>query len=370
MQFTVQKENLLNALNAVTKATTNRGIQPILANVLIDTIDSKSLKLIATDLDISIEAIIPATVLEEGKVTLPAKKLHEIASNLPESNVVFSIDLEKLTAKIHSGQAKFDIQGISAEEFPKINRIEEQEELKIDLKDFLKAIKQTIFAAANIESNNILSGVSFILREKDLEIAATDGNRLTRKQLKTDVPSGKMLSVVIPTRILNEVIRVATTSEDESIFIGVLDNQVSFKMSDKYFLSRLIEGKYPDYPKLIPLSSETVILAKRDDLISSIRRTSIMANERTNIIRLDFEKHSLNLSANTPDMGDASDQMEVDYKGTGLKIAFNYKFLVEALQAIETNDVKMEFIGSLGPALFKSDEDDNFLCLIMPVQVK
>lgn len=370
MQFVVQKENLLNALSAVSKATTTRGVQPILANIFIDTIDAKSLKLIATDLDISIEAIIPAIVTEEGQITLQAKKLVEIASNLPDENVNFNIDTERLVAKINSGKAKFELMGIAADEFPKTPRIAEENEVEVKRDVFFKSVKQSIFAAASFETNNVLCGVFVSMKENKLEVAATDGNRLARKISIFDKPVKKEISAIVPTRILNELMRIAALSEDKKLFIGVSEGQISFRLSDKYLVSRLLEGRYPDYPKLIPASYETVAMANREDLVSSIRRTSIMANERTNIIKLDFEKHKLNLSANTPDMGDASDSIEVDFKDGGLKIAFNFKFLVEALQALDCHDVKIEFGGSLAPSLIKPDDDEGYLCLIMPVQVK
>ena len=370
MQFTVQKENLLNALNAVSKATTSRGIQPILANILIDAIDAKSLKFTATDLDISIETIIPAIVTEEGQITLQAKKLVEITTNLSDETVNFDIDTERLVAKISSGHAKFELMGIGADEFPKITKISENDEFEIDLETFLKSVRQTKFAAASFETNNVLSGVYLSLKNDELEVAATDGNRLARKQTKLSKSLSKDLAIVIPTRILDEILRLSSSSDADNIYIGISEGQVSFRLPDKYLISRLLEGRYPDYPKLIPASYDTIVMANREDIISSIRRTAVMANERTNIVKLDFEKHKLYLSANAPDIGDASDSMDVDFKEGGLKIAFNYKFIIEALQAVETHDVKMEFGGSLAPALLKSDEEDGYLCLIMPVQVK
>lgn len=370
MQFEVQKENLLNALSAVSKATTTRGIQPILANILIDAIDAKSLKLSATDFDISIESIIPASVQQEGKITLQSKKLTEIISNVSDDSVAFDIDLEKLTAKISSGQAKFELMGIASDEFPEITRIEENNEVELELETLVSSIRQTRFAAASFEANNVLSGVFFKISGEEMEVAATDGNRLAQKKTKLSKSLDKDISVVVPTRILDELARMTASGTEDTIHVGLADGQISFRMADKYLLSRLLEGRYPDYPKLIPAGYETVAKANKDDLISSIRRTAVMANERTNIVKMDFEKHKLNLSANTPDMGDASDSMDVDFKDGGLKIAFNYKFILEALQAIETHDITMEFGGSLAPALLKCDDDEGYLCLIMPVQVK
>lgn len=370
MQFEVQKENLLNALSAVSKATTTRGIQPILANILIDAIDAKSLKLSATDFDISIEAIIPASVQEEGKITLQAKKLMEIISNLSDNSVAFDIDLAKLTAKISSGQAKFELMGIAADDFPEIAKIDEKNEVELELEAFVSSIRQTRFAAASFEANNVLSGVFFRVGSQEMEVAATDGNRLAQKKTKLSKAVSKDISVIVPTRILDEVVRMTTSETGDTIYVGLSEGQISFRLSDKYLLSRLLEGRYPDYPKLIPSGYETIVKANKDDLIGSVRRTAVMANERTNIVKMDFEKHKLHLSANTPEMGDASDSMDVDFKEGGLKIAFNYKFMLEALQAIETHDITMEFGGSLAPALLKCDDDEGYLCLIMPVQVK
>jgi DNA polymerase III subunit beta len=370
MQFIVQKEDLLNGINAVIKATTIRGIQPILENILIDAIDVKSLKLLATDLDISIEAIIPAVVTEEGQITLKAKKLLEIASNLPNETVNFNIETESQMTKINSGQAKFDLMGVSTVEFPKITKIDETNEVELDIKTFLRALKKTVFAAATFETNNVLCGVYINIKKDELEVAATDGNRLARSINKLTNPVAKELSAIVPTRILNELIRIASFGEDETIHVGISDGQISFRLSNRYLLSRLFEGKYPDYPKLIPAHYDVVAKANREDLVSSIRRTSIMANERTNIIKLEFEKHKLNLSANTPDMGDAFDSMDVDFKEGGLKIAFNYKFILETIQVFDCHDVRMEFGGSLSPAVFKSEDEEGYLCLVMPVQVK
>ena len=369
MQFVVQKENLVSALSVVSKATATRSTQPILANILIDTIDTKSIKFRATDLDISIETVVPATVIREGKITINAKKLVEIASSLSGNEVDFDVDTEALVTKISSGQAKIDIMGISADEYPEETVIDAKDEFEIDTKLFLKAIKQIKFAAANIETNNVLGGVFLSIKKDELEMAATDGTRLARKQTILPKPIDKDFQVTIPTRILDELVRVADINE-EKLLIGIADGQISFKLSNKYLVSRLLEGKYPDYPKLIPNDYTTIVRANREDLIASIKRTSVMANERTKIIKLEFEKHKLNLSANTPDMGDATDTMEVDFKEGGVKIALNYQYLIEALQVIDSHDVRLEFGGSLAPALIKTDEDEGYLSLIMPVQVK
>lgn len=370
MQFSIQREDLLNALNAVIKATTSKGIQPILANVLITTVDTKSITLSATDLDISIETTIPAIIEKDGKVTLSAKKLFEIVSSVSDKKISFSLDTEKMITKISSAQAKFDLLGIAADDFPTITKLDESKEVSFELVQFLKNIKQTIFAAAAFESNNVLSGVFCKVVDDAIEFASTDGNRLARSISKLKNPSSKDFTAIIPARVLSELLRIASGKSEKNINVAVDEGQISFRLSDVYILSRLLEGKYPDYPRLIPSNYETFVLAKREELLSCVKRTAIMANERTNIIKIDIEKHKLLFTANTPDMGDASDELEVDYKGSSIKIAFNYKFIIDALSSIDTELVKMEIGGSLSPALFKPEDDQNYLCLVMPVQVK
>lgn len=370
MKFTVQKEIIQNGLNAVIKAVATRAIQPVLSNVLIETLDNNLIRLCATDLDISIEVKVPCTVLEQGSITLPAKKLFEIVSKLPDKNVNFELLTENNLTKITCGNAKFDIIGISSSEFPLIVQPESDDYIQVNIETLLKSVKQTVFAAANYDGNNILSGIFFKLSGESLEMAATDGNRLSKVIKNVTNQEGKEYEVVIPSRTLVEFSRILTGSNDENVQITIKSGQILFKLSDRCITSRLLEGQYPKYQQLIPSSYNIFALMEKDLLIEALERTATMVNERTSIIKMGFSKNSLTLSADTPELGDSSDIIEIEYNSDDINIAFNYKYVLDSLKVIESDKVKIELGGALSSALFKSDDEDNYLCLIMPVQVR
>ncbi len=369
MQFVVQKDIIFNGLNVVVKAVASRGIQPVLSNVLMETVEDNIIKLCATDLDISIEIKISAIISKKGSITIPAKKLLEIISKLPSEAVSFNLNEENNLMEIKCGKSKFDIKGISSSEFPQIEYPESEEFVNIDINMLQKAIKQTTFAAATYDTNNVLSGVLFKINENTLEMVATDGNRLARVKEKIENKEKKAYTVVIPGRTLKEFTGILTGIEGDKVSVTVKNSQIMFKLSDRCITSRLIEGQYPAYEQLIPKDYEIKAIAEKTLLNQSIDRASTMVNERTNIIKMNFNDNKLKLAADTPDLGDSSDEIEVEFKSEELNIAFNHKYIQDFLKVVDTDKVLMEFKSSLAGTLFKSTEEDGFLCLIMPVQV-
>lgn len=370
MRFTVERENIYNALNAVSKATAQRGIQPVLSNVLIDTIGGDKIKLSATDLDLYIEADITAEIKEAGSITLPAKKLTEIITRLPEKSIDFTLNTENNLMKIICGKTKFDLIGISASEFPKTVVPESDESIEIKISELLKAVKETSYSSATYDTSNVLSGVYFEVGKNYLEMAATDGNRLSRTTKKLENTTGKEYTIVVPTRTLVEFTRILTGTQDETVKVVIKNSQISFKLEERILVSRLLEGQYPKYKQLIPTSCEKTVLANRELLTQALERTSTMVNERTSIVKFLFENLHLYLSADTPDLGDSSDVIEVEYEGDELNIAFNYKYILDAIKVIDTERVKIELNGSLSPAILKPDSEEDYLCLVMPVQIR
>ena len=369
MQFSIEKEILLNALNAVIRATATRGIQPVLSNILIETTQS-GIKLCATDLDLAIEVNIDIKVDNQGSITLPAKKLIEIISKLPNKPVNLNLNKDNNTVIITCESSKFDLRGISSEEFPEIIYPESEESVDIDIDLLTKAIKQTTFAVATYDTSSILSGVSFKLKDTHLEMAATDGNRLAKvtKTIKNKI--NKEYSVVIPSRTLNEFSKILTGIEDKTVAISIKNGQISFKLKDRHLTSRLLEGQYPDYEKIIPKNYTITALVNIDNLINSLERTATMVNERTSIIKLHFNDTILEFTADTPDLGDSSDKIAIEYNNDDLIIAFNYKYILDSLRVMDCENVKLELGGSLSAALFSPDTDKDYLYLIMPVQIK
>lgn len=369
MQFTVQKDVIYNGLNVVSKAAAVRGIQPVLSNILIECMEDNMLKLCATDLDISIEIKIPAIIVKNGNITLPCKKLLEIISKLPSEAVNFNLNTDNNLMGIKCGKSKFDLKGISASEFPNIEYPETDDYINIEINPLLKAIKQTIFATASYDTNNVLSGVLFKISENNLEMASTDGNRLARFKEKIENKENKTYSVVIPSRTLKEFTGILSGVEDKTVSLTVKNSQILFKLNDRYITSRIIEGQYPAYEQLIPKDYKVAAIADKTTLNMALDRTATMVNERTNIIKMNFNDNKLKLTADTPDFGDSCDEIDVEYSDSELNIAFNHKYVQDFLKVVESDKIKVELNGSLAGTLFKPDSEDDFLCLIMPVQV-
>ena len=372
MKFNIEKNDLLQSLRLVEKITVQRGIQPVLANILIEAIDSRTLKFTSTDLDLLVECSKKASIQEEGAITLPAKKLLEIVSKLPDKTINFVLGDNNII-EITCGNSKFDIVGIESTEFPAIldeELVNSNNKIEIEIKPFLKAIKQTVFSTASYDTNNILSGVYCKIINNELEMAATDGNRLSRVIEKINTTEDKDISIVIPSKTLNELVRLISDSEDKKLSIAVKKGQILFQLDDRVLLSRLLEGQYPKYQQLIPEKGEKSAIVDREDLINAIDRASTMVNERTSIVKFTFSDDKLLLKADTSDAGSSMDLVECQYKDDELIIAFNYKYILEALRIMDSEKVKIDLSSSLSATLFKPVNDENYICLVMPVQIR
>ena len=376
MEFTIEKESLLTNLKIVEKTTVTRGIQPVLSNILISASSDNYITFSATDLDINITTKTVASVQTPGKITLPATKLSEIVSRLSSKPVVFSLNAETNVVNIICGNSKFELIGISADEFPPTiseDELTDKECVEIDLNPFIKSIKYTAFSAANYESRNIISGVLCSISGQELEMAATDGNRLTRNIEKITNETNANVSCVIPSKTLQEFLRIASLvkdSNEEKICLIIEKTRIIFKTSSMIMSSRLLEGEYPPYKQLVPQSCEKNALINREEMISAIERVAVMVNERTNIVKFIFGENTLFLKADTPDAGLGEDSISAQYTDEELTIAFNYKYILDTLKTMESENVKIGLGGSLSATLFRPDSEDEFLCLIMPIQIR
>ncbi len=373
MEFTIEKESLLTNLKIVEKTTVARGIQPVLSNILINASSDNFITFSATDLDISIMSKTIASVQTPGKITLPAKKLSEIVSKLSNKPIVFSLNGETNVVNIICGNSKFELIGISADEYPSLiteEDIKDRESVEIDLNPFIKSIKYTAFSAANYENRNIISGVFCSISKDNIEMAATDGNRLTRIVEKITNEKDADISCVIPSKTLQEFLRISSFLNDEKLSLIIEKTRIVFKTSSMIMTSRLLEGEYPPYKQLIPQSCEKNALISREEMISALERVAVMVNERTNIVKFIFGENTLFLKADTPDAGLGEDSISAEYTDEELTIAFNYRYVLDSLKIMESEKVKIGLGGSLSATLFRPDSDDDYLCLIMPIQIR
>ena len=372
MKFVIKKEDLYNGIKIVERATVIKGLQPVLANVLIETINNNKVKLTATDFDLSIITLIDANVESEGKFTLPAKKLGEILSRLNDDMI--NLELNGSCATITCKNSKFDIIGISANEFPRVEEtIAEDDCMEIETKPFTKAIRQVVSAAAGYETNNLLSGVVCEVNKNVLEMAATDGNRLARvrevvKNNSTD--EEKPFVMLLSSRVLAELSKISLLTESDSIKICKEMKKIVITIDNTKIVTHLMIGQFPKYNQLIPQTFPKEAIVDKFDLTSALERVAVMVNEKNSIVKFEFVDDTLKLSGDSPEAGNSQDEIDIKYTGEPLAIAFNYKFVLEFLKIAESEEVKIQLNTPLSATVLAPVSEEDYIYLVMPVQLR
>ena len=354
-----------------------KNVQLVLMNIFIEAKSDNSIVIKSSDLEKGVVLKQEATVTEPGKITLPSKKITEIVLKLNDNNeeILFESNEENQNVKISCGRSKFELLGISPLEYPVIieeDTLKESEEfVTLETEAFLKALKQTVYATNSGDTNNILTGVFCNVNEKQLEMAATDGNRLAKAVLKINNKENKIFENVIPSKILTEFPRFIQGMEDKEFTIYKKNGQLIFKTEGRIMISRSLEGKYPKYNQLIPTNNEKVIPCDKEELINSLELTSSVNEEKTNIVKLIFEKGKLSIKADNPELGGGDVVIDSEYNEEDeLKIAFNCRYLLDALKSFETEKVILEIRNSSSAVVIKPSSEDEYLALVMPVQIR
>lgn len=377
MKFIIQREQLIESVQNVMKAISSRTTIPILTGMKIEaTMDG--IKLTGSDSDISIESFIPTEEdgivyvenIEPGSLVLQAKYFPDIVRKLPQNTIEIESDNSR-NVTIRSGSAEFHLNGQDPEEYPQLPQLQTDESFELPIDLLKNLIRQTVFAVSTSETRPILTGVHVKLENGSLEFIATDSHRLASRKIPLEQPEGKALpAVVIPGKSLTELNKILADSE-ETIEISVTDNQVLFRTKHLYFLSRLLEGNYPETSRLIPEQSKTIVKIDAKDLLQSVDRASLLAKEnRNNVVRLvTKEDNHLEITGNSPEVGNVVEEvMANDVDGEDLKISFSAKYMMDALKAVDYDQVKVEFTGAMRPFLIRPVDDDQILQLILPVR--
>lgn len=370
LSFQVEKEVIYNGLKIVERATAQKGLQPVLANILIEAVEKNKINLYATDFDLTIITSIEAQVNNAGSITLPAKKLLDIVSRLNDG--IINFELNATTMTITSNKSKFDIIGISASEFPKIETVSDETEfVDIDLKPFIMGIKEAGFAAATYESNNnLLSGVVCDISKNVLEIASTDGNRLARARKIITNREDKTQKLIIPAKVLQEFLKISYFIDEETIKLYTMTSKIMIKSDNITMISSLMNGQYPQYNQLIPQTFPKEAKINVSKIVSAIERVSTMVNEKTSIVKFEFTQNNLSLKADTPEAGNSEDQIDIIYNGEDITIAFNYRYLLDCFKNIDSEDLIICMNTNLSATVIKPDNDEDFIYLVMPVQIR
>ncbi|SET14698.1 DNA polymerase-3 subunit beta [Salinibacillus kushneri] len=378
MKFNIQRNQLMESVQDVMKAISSKTAIPILSGMKIE-VTEEGVTLTGSDSDISIESFIPKEEdgivyidgIEPGSIVLQAKYFPDIVKKLPDQTVEMKSD-DQFNVTIKSGHAEFNLNGQDAEEYPQLPKLKTENSFEISV-DLLKdLIRQTVFAVSTSETRPILTGVNMSIKDDKLHFVATDSHRLASRNIPIkDIQEQHISNVIIPGKSLNELNKILADTQ-EKIEISVTDNQILFRTEHLYFLSRLLDGNYPETSRLIPEQSKTNIVIDSKELLHSIDRASLLAKEsRNNVVRLvTKENETLEISSNSPEVGKVQEEVKADsIDGEELKISFSAKYLMDALKVINSEKVVISFTGAMRPFIINPIENsDEILQLILPVR--
>lgn len=379
MKFSIKKDKLADILRITEHFSAVKNVQPVLMNIFIEAKSDNSIIVKSSDLEKSVILKQDAVVNEEGKITLPSKKLTEIILKLNDNNedVVFESNENNQNVRITSSRSKFELVGMSPLEYPVIINEEDidscEDKVTLETEAFLKGLKQTVYATNSGDTNNILTGVFCNVSEDNLEMAATDGNRLAKAVLKINENNNdkQTFENVIPSKILTEFPRFIQGLEEKKFTIYKKNGQLIFKTEGRIMISRSLEGKYPKYNQLIPQNNENVISCDKEELINSLELISSVNEDKTNNVKLYFEKGKLSIKADNPQLGGGDIVIDSEYnKEEELKIAFNCRYLLDALKSFDTEKVILEIKNSSSAVIIKPSSEDEYLALVMPLQIR
>jgi DNA polymerase-3 subunit beta len=367
MKFTITRERLHEGLSAVAPSVPAKTTLPVLSNILVEA-TKDGLRLSGTDLDIAVSTVVPADVDGEGSVTLPAKKLVEIVRELPSAAVRVTSSGEQ-RVNLECGRSKFKLLGIAKEEFPNFPPVKFDKAWSVTSADLLKLINHVSFAASTEESRPILNGVLWELRADRMRMVATNGHRLARM----DVPASggkESADLIVPPKALEQIRRLFGAAD--MIQIARSENHLGFRSGDTRVFTRLIEGPYPNYEQVIPRENDKAATIDKEALASALRRVGVVASDQTHRVRLAFGSGVLRFAVNTPDLGEAQDEISVTYEGDTLEIGFNANYLLEILKYMPTDEVRFTFkaperAATVEPAGW--DDPASYLCLVMPLRL-
>lgn len=368
MKLNILTANLQNKLSFINHAISLKSQIPILLNVLLETKKDK-LKISSTDLEIGIEIYIPATIEEEGNITIPAKTFIELINSISEDTL--TLQTQENNFQVLSKKTKTIFQTIKSDEFPSLYKEKGEKIATFKTEEMRKDFSLIIFAASQDTTRPALSGVLVKNEDEGFLLVATDGYRLSLKHHKAQSITAKTTNaLIIPARVFRELMSIKEESSDIEVFASKENSQVVFNQGDTLLVGRLIEGSFPSYEKIIPTDFSTQVFFDRQDLQKAVKICSIFARDSANIIKLTLEKNQIVVSSQSPSLGENTVTVDASLKGEENEIAFNARYLHDVLSGVEEQDMVFEMTGPLNPGVFKIKNDNSFLHLIMPVRVQ
>jgi DNA polymerase-3 subunit beta len=363
MEIQVAREPFLRALQLLQNVVEPRQTLPILGNVLIETHEA-GLRLSATDLEVGARVAVPATVVRPGGITLVARKLLELVRELPAQPITLKLQ-ESGWVQLLCGPATFRLVGLPAEEYPPLESGESDGAVSIDGGRLRSMLARTSYAMSQDESRPFLNGVYLVVKKTELRLVATDGHRLALARSTVEAP-GDMTGIV-PRKAVQEMGRVLSGSEEAAL--AVRENQFVLRTPGFLLTSKLVEGTFPDYERVLPQGQPRLVTVEREAMIAALRRVSVVAEDRTRPVRVTVGAGALRLSASSQELGEAEEVLPAEAAGEELTIGFNARYILDTLGPMEGDRVVIELKDALSPGVFKSATDQEHLCVIMPMRI-
>ncbi len=373
MKFKVEKNDFLRLLQKTLNIIEKRSTMQILTNALL-VAEGQKLVIYATDLEVSVKDECPAQVEIEGRVAVSAKNVFDLVKELADEPVqVFKKANNWL--EIRSKKALFNLVGAAAEEFPAFPEIDVKEFTRIQCQVIQEMIEKTIYSVSNDETRYHLNGVYFERSSQENEtkfrMVATDGHRLSLIDKKIEIPllAKKEGGVIIPKKGLHELRKLLEASEGGTLEMGFEGSHLVVKKENTVLFIRLIDGKYPNYQQLIPAKMQKKVSVSKENLLSCLRRVSLLSNQKSKGITLSINKNAMEIYSNNPDIGDAKEELEVRYDGEAIKIGFNAKYLMDILNNIKDEEIDIHLNDQLSPGIVRPAADPSYTCVVMPMRI-
>ncbi len=364
MEVVLDRDAFLKGLQMVQNIVEPRQTLPILANVLLET-DGETIRLTATDLEVGARVTVPARVASKGSITISARKLAEIVKELPATTLALKVG-DNAQVSLRCGGVSYRLVGLAPDDFPPVVPASPAAWLTVDAKGLREMLTHTSFAISHDETRYALNGVLFVVQPKEMKVVATDGHRLAIAS-RGLAQAGTPATGIVPRKAVSEIQRALGAGEE--VQLAIAENQFVLQMPNFVMTARLIEGQFPNYEAVIPKGHPGKLTMSRSALIAALRRVSVMAEERNKPVRLTLSPASLKLSASSAELGEAEEALTVDYAGEEVTIAFNSRYVIEALSPMEEDSVVFEFKDALSPGVIKSPDHDSYRCVIMPMRI-
>ncbi|MTI61880.1 MAG: DNA polymerase III subunit beta [Firmicutes bacterium] len=368
MLFNIFQKDFYNGIQIVEKAVSSKSTMTILTGIYIEAVLDKGIHLIANNLEIGIEYWVDAEIKEEGAIVLPAVQLTNIIRELPAADVLFKADMEHFNVNINCLNSEFNIKGFEADEFPQLPEIKGSYSLKVPSLNYKEMIDEVKFATSNDQTQPALTGGLMSINDNSMNLVTTNTYRLAFSKINNTSVIDQNINVILPGNTLNELSHLIDNDNNEDLTMLISENYIRFNFNDIVFISRLIEGKFPNYQQVLPDSSNTKVKIDRTEFSKAVKRVSLIARHDTNVVTLIINQNWMDIKSNKSDIGNAHETIEIELEGDTQKIDVDANYLMDVLKVLKEDTIVIELIGSLNPLTIKKEINGDYIYLIMPVR--